>query len=134
MNTSIFKQIIDGHLPCYKVAENDSCLAFLDIYPIKFGHTIVISKNVTTDYLFDIDDNHLIDLQLFAKKVAISIKKAITCKRVGVMVAGFEVNHAHIHLIPINNSQDLNFNSSQIKLTDREFTTLSEKILNIFNN
>ena len=105
---TIFTKIINGEIPAHKIAENDEFLAFLDVKPIHPGHTLVIPKK-EIDYLFDADDSSLAELIVFAKKVAKAIGKEVPCKRVGVMVAGLEVPHAHIHLIPINSLGDLNF-------------------------
>lgn len=109
---SIFNKIISGEIPSHKVAENDNHLAFLDIRPLNSGHTLVIPKK-ETDYIFDLEDQEFADLTLFAKKVAKGIKKAIPCKKVGIMVAGLEVPHVHIHLIPIHAVSDLNFSRAQ---------------------
>lgn len=109
---SIFNKIISGEIPSYKIAENDKHLAFLDIRPLNPGHTLVVPKK-ETDYIFDLGDEELADLNIFAKKVAQAIKKAIPCKKVGVMVAGLEVPHVHIHLVPIQEVRDLNFARAQ---------------------
>lgn len=109
---TIFTRIIKGEIPCHKILEDDRYLAFLDIRPINPGHTLVITKK-EIDYIFDIDDVLLADMMVFAKKVARMIGKAVPCKRVGVMVAGLEVPHAHIHLIPIHAISDLNFAKAQ---------------------
>ena len=105
---TIFSKIINGEIPCHKILENEKYLAFLDVRPVNPGHTLVIPKK-EVDYLFDADDSLLSELIVFAKKVAKAIKKEVPCKKVGVMVAGLEVLHAHIHLIPINSVGDLNF-------------------------
>lgn len=124
---SIFTKIINGEIPSHKVAEEDKCLAFLDISPVAKGHTLVIPKK-EVDYLFDLDDNLYSDLQLFAKKVAVGLKKAVPCKKVGVLVLGLEVPHAHIHLIPMQDETDvLNF-SDKVKMSEDELKALSEKI------
>ena len=128
---SIFTKIVNGEIPCYKVAEDESYLAFLDIFPLAVGHVLVIPK-VETDYLFDLDDQNFAGLMLFAKRVAIAQKNAIPCKKVGVAVLGLEVPHAHIHLVPLNSESDINFSKSKLKLTTEEFTTISAKIASEF--
>jgi len=124
---SIFSKIADGEIPCYKVAEDANYLAFLDIFPIAAGHVLVIPK-VETDYLFDLDDHDFTGLMLFSKRVALALKKAIPCKKVGVAVLGLEVAHAHIHLIPLNSESDINFLKPKLKLTSDEFLEISNKI------
>lgn len=129
---SIFSKIVNGEIPAYKVAEDDKYLAFLDIFPVAKGHTLVIPKK-EVDYIFDLEDSDFSGLQLFAKKVATGLKKAIPCKKVGVLVLGLEVPHAHIHLIPMQNEADvLNF-SKKMKFTPEEFQDIkkliSEKII-----
>ena len=124
---SIFTKIVNGEIPAHKVAENEKCLAFLDISPTAKGHTLVIPKK-EVDYLFDLDDQLYTELQIFAKKVAKGLKKAVPCKKVAVLVLGLEVPHAHIHLIPMQNETDvLNF-SEKVKMNDEELKALSEKI------
>ncbi len=105
---TIFSRIIAGEIPCYKVAEDDSFFAFLDINPVNWGHTLVVPKK-ETDYIFDIDDEELAGMSVFAKRVAKAIREAIPCRKVGVAVLGLEVPHAHIHLIPINEEGDMDF-------------------------
>lgn len=129
---SIFSKIVNGEIPAYKVAEDDKYLAFLDIFPVAKGHTLVIPKK-EVDYIFDLEDSDFSGLQLFAKQVATGLKKAIPCKKVGVLVLGLEVPHAHIHLIPMQNEADvLNF-SKKMKFTPEEFQDIkkliSEKII-----
>ncbi len=124
---TIFTRIIKGEIPCYKIAEDDDFLAFLDINPLAKGHTLVVPKK-EVDYLFDLDDNLLAGLNVFAKKVAKAIDKVIDCKRVGVAVLGLEVPHAHIHLIPINGLYDIDFSKPKLKLDDKEFKEIAEKI------
>lgn len=128
---SIFSKIVNGEIPCYKVAENDHFLAFLDIFPLAVGHVLVIPK-MEIDYLFDIDDHNFAGLMLFSKRVAIAIKKAIPCLKVGVAVLGLEVPHAHIHLVPLNSERDINFSNPKLKLTDEEFRDISARILREF--
>lgn len=124
---SIFTKIANGEIPAYKVAEDENFLAFLDISPVAKGHTLVISKK-EVDYLFDLDDELYAGLQLFAKKVAAGLKKAIPCVKVGVLVLGLEVPHAHIHLIPMQSEADvLNF-SKKLSLSQKEFEEIKEKI------
>ena len=124
---SIFTKIINGEIRAYKIAEDDCFLAFLDISPLTMGHTLVIPKQ-ETDYIFDLDANLYADLQRFAHKVAQAIKAATQCQRVGVCVIGFEVPHAHIHLIPINSMADMNFANPKLKLQPEEFAAIAEKI------
>ena len=124
---SIFSKIVAGDIPAYKIAEDDRFLAFLDINPLTEGHTLVIPKQ-ETDYLFDLDEALYADLQRFAYKVAKAIKPAMNCKRVGVCVIGFEVPHAHVHLIPIDQMHDMNFANPKLKLKPEEFEAIAEKI------
>lgn len=124
---SIFKKIIDGELPCYKVAETAHFLAFLDISPLRPGHTLVIPKQ-EIDYIFDMPDELLSEMHVFAKTVAKAIRKAVPCKRVGVAVIGLEVPHAHIHLIPISEVSDMNFAQPKLQLQASEFEAVAEKI------
>jgi histidine triad (HIT) family protein len=124
---SIFSRIVKGEIPCYKIAEDARYFAFLDISPLAKGHTLVIPKK-ETDYLFDIDDKELADIMPFAKKIAKAIEKAVPCKRIGVVVIGLEVPHAHIHLIPINQIGDTNFSNPKLKLEKEEFDAIAEKI------
>ncbi len=128
---TIFSKIVNGEIPCYKVAEDDDYLAFLDIFPIATGHILVIPKK-ETDYLFDLDDPELSGLILFSKRVAVAIKNAITCKKVGVAVLGLEVAHAHIHLIPLNSENDINFLKPKLKFSSEEFIGIAAKIANKF--
>ncbi len=124
---SIFSKIVAGQIPCYRVAENDSFLAFLDINPLAKGHVLVIPK-VQVDYIFDLDEETYIQLNLFAKSVAIAMKKAITCNRIGVTVIGLEVPHAHIHLIPINEVNDMNFSNKKLTLSSDEMLDIANHI------
>ena len=124
---SIFTRIINGEIPAYKIAEDERFLAFLDINPLTKGHTLVIPKQ-ETDYLFDLDEKLYGDLQRFAHRVARAIKPAMNCKRVGVCVIGFEVPHAHVHLIPINGMSDMNFSLPKLKLSKEEFEEVAAKI------
>ena len=124
---SIFSKIAAGEIPCYKVAENDRFLAFLDINPLVKGHTLVIPKR-EVDYIFDLPDEELAALHLFAKKVAVAIKKAIPCQKVGVAVIGLEVRHAHIHLIPFQKESDMLFSNPKLQLSPEEFTQIAQQI------
>ncbi len=124
---TIFSRIINGEIPCYKIAEDDNYFAFLDINPIKKGHTLVIPKT-ETDYIFDLDDKTLAGLFVFAKKVGLAIEKAIPCKRIGITVMGMEVPHAHIHLIPMESEGDTNFKNPKLTFTPEEMNTIAENI------
>ncbi len=124
---TIFTKIVNGEIPAYKVAEDENFLAFLDIFPVAKGHTLVIPKK-EVDYLFDLDDELYGGLQLFAKKVAAGLKKAVPCLKVGVLVLGLEVPHAHIHLVPMQNEADLLNFSKKLSLSKEEFKEISEKI------
>src|SRR5579863_7264888 len=106
--SSIFSKIVSGEIPSYKIAETDNCLAFLDVFPLVKGHTLIIPKK-EIGYLFDIDDSLLSEMIVFSKKVAKAVEKAVPCRRVGVAVIGLEVPHAHIHLVPLNHAGDINF-------------------------
>lgn len=125
---SIFTKIINGEIPCYKIAETDSFFAFLDINPLKNGHTLVVPK-AEVDYIFDLDDEVLGQLHIFSKKVAKAIKLAIPCERVGVSVIGLEVPHAHIHLIPINHIGDINFTKDKPALSRDQFIEIQNAIV-----
>lgn len=124
---SIFSKIISGEIPSYKIAENDKFLAFLDVFPLVKGHTLVIPKK-ETDYIFDIEDKEYQEFWLFAKKVSEAVRTAIPCKRVGVTVIGLEVPHAHIHLIPINEVGDINFSRPKLKLDSSEMEEIAKHI------
>ena len=124
---SVFTRIINGEIPCYKVAEDDRYFAFLDINPLREGHTLVVPKK-ETDYIFDLDDETLSGIILFSKKVAAAIKEAIPCARIGVAILGLEVPHAHIHLVPMNSMEDVNFKNPKLKFTPEEFKAIAEKI------
>ena len=124
---TIFTRIIQGEIPCYKIAENEHFFAFLDINPLSKGHTLVVPKH-ETDYLFNIDDDELGQMMVFAKKIAKAIEKAMPCKRIAVAVIGLEVPHAHIHLVPITNEGDLDFKKEHLKLTPEEFMETQQKI------
>src|SRR5688572_17767563 len=124
---SIFTRIINREIPAYIVAEDERYIAFLDINPLVIGHTLVVPKT-EVDFIFDLDDATLAGLNLFAKKVALAIKKSISCKRVGVAVIGLEVPHTHIHLVPMNSMGDLNFTRTKLNPTKEELTAAAEKI------
>jgi histidine triad (HIT) family protein len=124
---SIFTKIVNGEIPAYKVAEDENYFAFLDIFPVAKGHTLVIPKK-EVDYLFDLDDESYAGLQLFAKKVACGLKKAIPCEKVGVLVLGLEVPHAHIHLVPMQNEGDLLNFSKKKKFSTEEFEEITKLI------
>ncbi|MBE49776.1 MAG: HIT family protein [Flammeovirgaceae bacterium] len=125
--SSIFSKIINREIPSYIIAENENFLAFLDIFPLTKGHTLVIPK-LEIDYYFDIQDELFNEINIFSKKVAIGIEKAIPCKRIGVSVVGLEVPHAHIHLIPINSISDMNFSNPKLELSKNEFLSIAEEI------
>lgn len=116
-----------GEIPCYKVAENEHFLAFLDVFPLKKGHTLVIPKK-EIDYIFDLDDKTYLDLMAFAKEVAVALKIAIPCNRISVGVFGLEVPHAHVHLIPMNTMNDVNFSNEKLKFTKEEFEQIAISI------
>jgi len=124
---SIFSKIISGEIPCYKVAEDKHHLAFLDINPLKMGHTLVIPKK-EIDYIFDMEDNELAALHVFASKVAKSIKNNVECKKIGIAVVGLEVPHTHIHLIPINAVSDMDFSKPKLSVNADEMQQLASKI------
>ncbi|MDR1717975.1 MAG: HIT family protein [Prevotella sp.] len=124
---SIFSRIAAGEIPSYKVAEDERFFAFLDINPMTKGHTLVIPKQ-EVDYIFDLDDATIGGMNIFAKKVAKAIEKAVPCQRVGVMVVGLEVPHAHIHLIPINRESDMLLSNPRVKLEQAEFEDIARKI------
>ena len=117
---SIFTKIINGEIPCYKIAETEHCIAFLDVNPLVKGHTLVIPKK-EIDYYFDLSDDLLLEVNTLAKQVAKAIEKVIPCKRIGVAVIGLEVPHAHMHLVPLNTIGDINFKSARVNLTPEEF-------------
>ena len=123
---SIFTQIINGDIPCYKVAETPNCFAFLDINPNAFGHTLCIPKK-EVDLIFDLEDNDYEDLMNFSNKIAKALKKTVSCERIGISVIGLEVPHAHVHLIPLNSMEDITF-KKKIKMSDQEFKDLAKTI------
>jgi len=125
---SIFSKIVAGEIPCYKIAENDKFFAFFDISPLVPGHTLVIPKK-EEDYIFDISDADLAEMVVFAKKIAVAIKKAIPCKKVGVAVIGLEVPHAHIHLVPMQKEGDLDFKREKMHPTEEQFKEWQKRIV-----
>ena len=124
---TLFSRIISCEIPCHRVAENDRFLAFLDIQPVARGHVLVVPKR-ETDYIFDIEDEEFLALHLFAKTVALKLKSAVPCLRVGVAVIGLEVPHAHIHLIPMNTMSDINFQKERVKMSSEELSQLAALI------
>jgi len=124
---TIFSKIIKGEIPCYKIAENDDYFAFLDINPLRAGHTLVVPKR-ETDYIFDLEDHYLSGMVIFSKKIAIAIKKVIPCNRIGVAILGLEVPHAHIHLVPMDTMEDINFKNPKLKFSPQEFSEIAAKI------
>ena len=127
MAESIFTKIIKGEIPSYKILEDDRFIAFLDVFPIKKGHTLVVPK-AQIDYLFHLDDRLLSDLMLFTKKVAQKMEKAIPCERIGVAVIGLEVPHAHIHLVPLDSVGDIDFGQPKLKLSSQEMAKIADSI------
>ena len=127
----IFSKIAAGEIPSYKCAENEKFYAFLDINPLAKGHTLVIPRR-EVDYIFDMDDDELAEFQLFAKQVAVALKKAFPCKKVAQVVLGLEVPHAHIHLIPINSEGDVDFRKEKLQLPSEEMQQIAEKIYTAF--
>jgi histidine triad (HIT) family protein len=127
---SIFSRIIAGEIPCYKIAETEDFFAFLDINPLAKGHTLVVPK-AEVDYIFDLDDNILSGLHVFAKKVAKAIEQVVPCERIGVAVIGLEVPHAHVHLIPINSIKDIDFSQPKLAFTKEEFEQIQSAIVGV---
>jgi len=125
---SIFTKIINRELPSYIIDEDDNYIAFLDVFPLAKGHTLVVPKR-EVDYIFDLDDETYIGLQRFAKNVAKKLNNAIECERIGVAVIGLEVPHTHVHLVPINNVSDIDFSRPKLKLSEEEFKTIQQKII-----
>lgn len=124
---SIFTRIINGEIPCYKIAENDDFFAFLDINPLAEGHTLVVPKK-EVDYFFDLDDEMLAGMTVFAKRVAQRIKSVTDCRKVAAVVLGLEVPHAHIHLIPMNSESDVDFHKEKLQLSPEKFASISAKL------
>lgn len=125
---TIFSKIIAGEVPCYKIAEDDKFFAFLDIFPLVKGHVLVITK-METDKFFDLPDDYLYALLVFAKPIAHAIEKSFDCNRCGISVLGMEVPHAHLHLVPVNSANDLNFTNNKLKLSIQEFKTIQQIII-----
>jgi histidine triad (HIT) family protein len=126
---SIFTRIIQGEIPCHKVAENDKFIAFLDITPVAKGHTLVVPKQ-EVDYFFDLNDDLLSEINLFAKEVSAKLQRTVPCRRIGVAIIGLEVPHAHVHLIPLNTMADINFSAERLKMSSEELATLASEIRN----
>jgi histidine triad (HIT) family protein len=129
--STIFSKIVKGEIPCHKIAEDENYLAFLDVSPLADGHTLVIPK-VETDYIFDMSDEALAGLHVFSKKVAHAVKAAIPCKKIGVAIIGLEVAHAHVHLIPLQTVQDINFSRPKLSPSQDELKATAEKIRAVF--
>ena len=127
---TIFTMIAKGEIPSYKVAENDEFYAFLDINPLAKGHTLVIPKNVEDDYIFNLDPETYEGLWAFAHKVAVALKAAVPCKRIGVAVLGMEVPHTHIHLVPLQSESDMDFRKEKLKFSDDENKAVAQTIFN----
>ena len=124
---SIFSKIIAGEIPCHKVAENEHCFAFMDIMPLAKGHVLVVPK-IEIDRYFDLDEEILSELSIFSKKIALAIESAVPCKRVGLAVIGLEVPHAHIHLIPLNSVEDINFERPKLDMSTEELSEIASLI------
>jgi histidine triad (HIT) family protein len=124
---TIFTKIIKGEIPCYRIAEDENYFAFLDINPLRAGHTLVVPKT-EKDYIFDLSDDQLSGMILFSKKVAAAIKSAIPCNRIGVAILGLEVPHAHIHLVPMDSMEDVNFRNPKLKFSPEEFKDIASRI------
>ncbi len=127
--SSIFTKIIQGEIPSYKVAENEYCFAFLDIFPLTKGHVLVVPKK-EVDLIWDLEANDYSELMSFSNKIAKAINKSIPCERVAMTVIGLEVPHVHVHLIPINNANDINFANEKLKFSNEEFIAIAEQISN----
>ncbi|MBU0763219.1 MAG: HIT family protein [Bacteroidetes bacterium] len=124
---TIFSKIISGEIPSYRIAENENFVAFLDIFPLAKGHTLVVPRQ-EVDYYFDLDDQILAEMNVFCRKIALAIEKTVECERIGVAVIGLEVPHAHVHLIPVNNVCDINFARPKLKFSDEEFSQIAKEI------
>ena len=124
---TIFTRIINGEIPCYKIAEDDRYFAFLDINPLRAGHTLVVTKQ-ETDYFFDLDNDVLSGLMVFSKRVAAAIQEVIPCNRIGVAVIGLEVPHVHVHLVPMDTMEDINFRKPKLRFSPEEFSATAKKI------
>ena len=126
---SIFSRIIQGEIPCHKIAENDRFIAFLDITPVAKGHTLVVPK-VEVDHFFDLDNELLAEINLFAKEVSKKLQRTVPCRRIGVAIIGLEVPHAHVHLVPLNTMSDINFSADRLKMSSEELAALATEIRN----
>ena len=124
---TIFSKIIKGEIPCYKIAEDENYFAFLDINPLRAWHTLIVPKS-ETDYIFDLEDDYLAGMIIFSKKIAVAIKSVIPCNRIGVAILGLEVPHAHIHLVPMDTMEDINFKNPKLKFTTEEFKDIATRI------
>ena len=124
---TLFSKIINGEIPCHKIAENERFIAFLDVFPLVEGHTLVVPK-IEVDYIFDLDDRYLAEINLFARDVAAQIKAAIPCKRIGIAVIGLEVPHAHMHLVPLNGIADINFDRPKLKPSSEALAAVAARI------
>ena len=124
---TIFTLIIQGEIPCHKIAENDKFIAFLDITPVAKGHTLVVPKQ-EVDYFFDLENDLLAEINVFAKEVAVKLQRAIPCRRIGVAIIGLEVPHAHVHLVPLNTMADINFSAERLKFTQDELAAIAASI------
>ncbi len=124
---TIFSQIVNGEIPCYKVYEDDEFLAFLDVFPVAKGHVLVIPKK-ETDYIFDIEDQSYARMWQFAKKISKALRLSVSCERIGISVIGLEVAHAHIHLLPINSLEDMNFSKPKMSFSKQEFEEIADTI------
>jgi len=126
---SVFTKIIRKEIPAYIIEENEHFIAFLDVFPIAYGHTLIVPKK-QIDYIFDIENSSFAELWIFAKKIAAKIEKAVLCKRIGIAVIGLEVPHAHIHLVPLNKVEDINFSRPKLKMEESELVAIQKKIIN----
>ncbi|MCS6905902.1 MAG: HIT family protein [Bacteroidia bacterium] len=124
---SIFSRIVQGEIPCYEIASTENFMAFLDIHPLQKGHTLVIPKK-EVDYIFDLEEELFIGLHVFSRYIALALQRAIPCQRIGIAVLGLEVPHTHIHLVPINRIEDLNFSNPRLSLSQEEFVDIASKI------
>jgi histidine triad (HIT) family protein len=124
---TIFTRIIQGEIPCHKIAENDKFIAFLDITPVAKGHTLVVPKQ-EVDYFFDLENDLLAEINVFSKEVAVKLQRAIPCRRIGVAIIGLEVPHAHVHLIPLNTMADINFSAERLKFTQDELAAIAASV------
>ncbi len=129
---TIFSKIIAGEIPAYKIAENDQFIAFLDIFPLQKGHTLVVPK-IEVDKIFDVPDEYLANLLLFAKPIAKAIEKCVDCNRVNIVTVGLEVPHAHVHLIPTTSSRDMQFDNQKLQLSKNEFANIQQRIISEIN-